>query len=91
MRLLLQSALIILFVATCFIVIQVALEFDRKTDTIVHLSERRTVADERCESSMHRYLDEIVKNKSGVLVATGTTPVDNKQYAPVLDASEYPR
>ncbi len=76
MSLLIKTATLLLMVYIGW----VAFHIDGYIKNLVHLSERRTSAVERCEMSMHEYLDSIVIEKQGV----------QERYAPVLDVTEYP-
>jgi len=95
MRLIGSIALYLSFLGTCVFVSWVAYQFNDKMDTIVHHSDRSANSYERCETSMHQYLDNLVLNKGGILTeqpASSTTVeiLTDEEYAPPLEAENYP-
>ena len=87
MRLTLQIATLILIIYLGV----VAHKLYRMVDSIEFYSEKQLKAEERCEGSMHQYLDELVPNKGGILDEQKTEVLETPAvYAPLLDETTYP-
>lgn len=61
-----------------------------QVQTMVQLTERRVLAEERCETSMHLYLDELVQDKAGVLATTTEKITVDSRYPAPLAPENYP-